>query len=192
MHTKEISLLICQRLREVQHRTAKKDWSSFEKEQDAYPRWMLLVGFIFIVSLNGLRLHIFNWPCWIIKILATRAKFLEPSGYNFLKNYAFTLCTTNVFSWLHNFMAQFELTKHKFPIYITFNLHFSKYCKTFSLSNLLHSNKRNLKCVFCVDVYIYIYRERERKTDRQTVYRKSQFACTNDFIFFHFLKLNNG
>ena len=41
----------------------------------------------------------------IVKVLATRAKYLEPSDY----------CTvTNVFGCFHGIMAKFELSTHKF------------------------------------------------------------------------------
>ena len=49
-----------------------------------------------------------------VKVLATQAKFLQPSDYCTVINCAFILFTTNVFDYFHGIMAQFEFAKHNF------------------------------------------------------------------------------
>ena len=64
-----------------------------------------------------LRIHNFRltWPCLIVKVFASQAKFLEPtaSHQNFL-NHTFTFLTTKDFGCFNVIMAHFELIKHKF------------------------------------------------------------------------------
>ena len=48
----------------------------------------------------------------IIKILTTQKKFLKPPDYSTVNNFAFTLCTTNVFGCFGGVMVQFELVMH--------------------------------------------------------------------------------
>ena len=63
----------------------------------------------------ALGIHSFRpiWPCLIVKLIATWAKFLKPSGCCILLSCTFTLHTTNVFGCFHSIMAQFELVKHQ-------------------------------------------------------------------------------
>ena len=49
-----------------------------------------------------------------IKVLATWAKFLEPSAYCTVIYYALIFCKTNVFRCFYRIKAKFELVKHKF------------------------------------------------------------------------------
>ena len=56
-----------------------------------------------------------TWPCMIIKILATWAKFLKPSGYCIEINCTFPFPTKSVFGCFCSVIAHFELIKHKFP-----------------------------------------------------------------------------
>ena len=53
-------------------------------------------------------------PCLIVKVLATRAKFLESSGYCTVINYAFTFRTTNIFGSSYGVIAPFKFVEHKF------------------------------------------------------------------------------
>lgn len=46
----------------------------------------------------------------IVKVLVTRTKFLEPSGYCGVINSIFTSRTINVSSYIGSVMVQFELT----------------------------------------------------------------------------------
>ena len=46
-----------------------------------------------------------TWPCLIIEVLATRAKFLEPSGLCTMINCTFTFWALNVFGCSHRIMA---------------------------------------------------------------------------------------
>ena len=49
--------------------------------------WILLTGFISMILIHGFRP---TWPYPIADVLATREKFLEPSGYCTVMNFAFT------------------------------------------------------------------------------------------------------
>ena len=62
--------------------------------------------------------HVFRltWPYLIVIVLATRAKFFEPSGYWTEINCTFTFCTTNIFGCFHCIITQFELIKLSFQI----------------------------------------------------------------------------
>ena len=60
---------------------------------------------------------IITWPCLMVKVLTTRAKFLEPSDYCNIINCIFTFRTTNVFHYLCSIATQFKLRKHKFLNY---------------------------------------------------------------------------
>ena len=51
------------------------------------------------------------WYSLIVKVVVTCVKFLEPSGYCTVINYAFTFCATNIFGYFHCIMAQFEHIK---------------------------------------------------------------------------------
>ena len=73
------------------------------------------------------RIHEFwpTWLCLIIDIIATRAKFYEPSYYFTVTNCAHTFCTIKVFVCF-----RFELANHKFQCILlctitclTLNLH---------------------------------------------------------------------
>ena len=72
-----------------------------------------LNGFKFASMVHNLRIHCLrlSWPCLIIKVLATQAKFLEPSDYCTVINYAFTFCLINDFGCFSSIMAQFELIR---------------------------------------------------------------------------------
>ena len=54
-----------------------------------------------------------TWSYLFFQVLATWVKFLAPSSYYIVINFAFAFCTTNIFGCF--IMAQFELRKHKFP-----------------------------------------------------------------------------
>ena len=54
------------------------------------------------------------WPSLIVKVLATRSKFLEPSGYYTKVNGGFTLSTTNAFGCFIGVIDQFKVVKQKF------------------------------------------------------------------------------
>ena len=56
-----------------------------------------------------------NWPFLIIKVLGIQAKFLESSGYCIGINFAFTFCTTNIFSCFHSIIFQFRVLKNWAP-----------------------------------------------------------------------------
>ena len=47
----------------------------------------------------------------IVEVLATQPKFLQPSGFCTVINYATTFCTTNVFGFFCGVMAHFKLIK---------------------------------------------------------------------------------
>ena len=53
------------------------------------------------------------WPCLIVKVHATWAKFLEPSGYCTVINSTFDFHTKNVFDCFCNVMARLEPLKHR-------------------------------------------------------------------------------
>ena len=74
--------------------------------------WVCFFGLV-----HGLRIHSFRpiRHCLIIKALANQVEFLLPLGCCTVINYAFTFCTTNVFSCFHCVVAHFKLVKHKFP-----------------------------------------------------------------------------
>ena len=63
---------------------------------DTAPCWICLNGLVHCFTIHGFRP---TWPCLIIKVLATRAKLLDPSDYWEEINCTFTFYTTNVF-WL--------------------------------------------------------------------------------------------
>ena len=54
-----------------------------------------------------------TWPCMLVKVLTTQAKFIEPSDYCTVINCAVNFCTTNDFGFFHGIMAQFEFVEHK-------------------------------------------------------------------------------
>ena len=76
--------------------------------------WVLLIGF---VSVAKSRIQTFSSTCLslIIKVLATQAKYLEPSGYCTVINCTFTFHAANICGSLRSVMVQFELTKLMFP-----------------------------------------------------------------------------
>ena len=53
--------------------------------------------------------------CLIFEVLATRATFLQPSGYSIMINCAFTFRTTNILGYFCGVRVEFELVKHNFP-----------------------------------------------------------------------------
>ena len=73
--------------------------------------WVLLAGFDYGLK-HSLRIHGFwpTWPCLIVEVLATLAKFLELSGHCTVINCAFTFFT-NVFRYFLGAVRQFQLVK---------------------------------------------------------------------------------
>ena len=110
--------------------------------------WGLLAGVTSIVWTTGFRPP---WPCQIIEVLVTQAKFLDPSDYCSIINCTFTFCTTNDFSCFHSIMAQFELVKHKFLNYITLCIHLCGFWITLKM-------KQYMTCQF--SNYVYYQPER--------------------------------
>ena len=62
-----------------------------------------------VLEIHDFRLY---WPCLIIDVLESWAKFLEPSGYGIVINCRFTLCLANVSGWYCCVMAVFQLVKY--------------------------------------------------------------------------------
>ena len=62
-----------------------------------------------------LEIHAFRptSPCLIIEVLATRTKFLKPSGYWTVINCADTFWHNKCFGCFHGFMSLFNLVKYK-------------------------------------------------------------------------------
>ena len=87
---------------------------------------------------HGIGIYSFRppWPCLIVEVLATWAKFLELFGYSTVINCTFIFCTTNVF-WL--------LPWHYGPIW-TCKTYIPKLdyiaCSFVWLSNKTHSEKQ--------------------------------------------------
>ena len=73
--------------------------------------WRLLTGFASLAWSTALESTILGWPCLIIGVLATRAKFLQLSGYYTVIKHTFTFCTRNIFDSLCGVMARFKLVK---------------------------------------------------------------------------------
>ena len=69
------------------------------------------VGFCGLEHSLGIHGFMPTSPCSILEILATRTKFLEPSGYCRVIHSSFNFCTTNIFGWFHIIIYQFELIK---------------------------------------------------------------------------------
>ena len=95
-------------------------WTTLDCEMPSSPDTLqvLLIGFYLYGLEYSFRIHCF-WPIWlclIIKVLATWAKFLQPSDYFNVINCAFTFFTTNVFGCFSHIMAQFKFMKHIFLI----------------------------------------------------------------------------
>ena len=91
---------------------------------------------------HGLGIHSFRltWPGLIIKVLTTRSKFLQPSGYCTVINSSVTFNIINVFVCFWDVITQFAFVKHKFPNYIMLHVylrcfqitHWMKQCKILS------------------------------------------------------------
>ena len=73
------------------------------------------------IWLNGLKhilgIHSFRliWSSLIIKALATREKFIQPSGYCTEINRTFIFLTTKVFGCFRNVIDQLKPVKHEWP-----------------------------------------------------------------------------
>ena len=66
---------------------------------------------------HDLRISTFRppWLSLIVEVLATRAKFLEPSNNWTVIDWAFSFLTTNVFDSFHGVMTYFQFVKRKLP-----------------------------------------------------------------------------
>ena len=69
-------------------------------------RWICLDSFEHSLGIYGFRSI---WPCLIVEVLVTRAKFLEPSDHCTWNNCAFI---TNIFGCFCGVMTQFKLKKN--------------------------------------------------------------------------------
>ena len=69
-----------------------------------------LTRFAFIAR-NCFKIHAFRstWPRLILEVLATWAKFLQPSGYFTVIKFTFIFCATNVFAYFRGVMLQLRL-----------------------------------------------------------------------------------
>ena len=88
-----------------------------------------------------IRIHFFKptWPCLIIEVLATSAKFPESSGYCTEINDAFTSCTTNVFGCISGVMFLFKCITCEFP---NLNMFHVPLC-SFQITHLV------MQCIMC-------------------------------------------
>ena len=91
---------------------------------------------LYIYSLeHAFGIHGFRptWPCLIVELLETSAKFLQLFGYCNVIKCSFTFFPTNVFNCFDGVMAQFLLVKHKF-----------------SNESMLHSHQCSFRIVYGV------------------------------------------
>ena len=74
---------------------------------------------------NDLTIHTIRptWLCLIVKVSATRTKFLEPFVYSTVINCAFIFRLTNVFDCFHDITAQLKLEKHNFLNYTPLHIY---------------------------------------------------------------------
>ena len=78
--------------------------------------------------------------CLNVKVHTTRSKFLRPSGYCAMFNYALTFHTINVFGCSHGVMVQFQLVKPLITLHVHLYgfqiIHSVKKCTMYQRTNL--------------------------------------------------------